>query len=552
TYAFQRRRHWPAAGVGGAGDVRAVGLAPAEHGLLGAAVSLADSDGALLSGRLSFATHRWLADHRIGGRVLLPGAAFVELALRAGDEFGCDRVTELALPAPLELPEQGAVQIQTFVGAADANGQRPVTIYARPDVRHGEHGHGGQRNGEHGHGEQGHGEREYREQEYGEHGYGPHGQDEYAWTLHATGRLGPGTDAGTPVLPEPAQWPPAGAEPVPVDGAYEALAEHDFAYGPAFRGLSAVWRRDGDLYVEAELPEGTRTAGFALHPVLLDALLHAVAHAGDGRLGVPFAWEGVSLHATGATKIRARITAQGEDTVAMDVVDTMGSPVLSVDALTTRPLDAARAGTAKAADTLYHVDWVPAPETTPYEGPLGLLADGQFAQEISDALGDTPVHIHAGVARMGPVPDVVLAPLATDAPDATNPVDELRTLTARALELVRRWQHDERLRGTRLVIVLRDDRPATAAVRGLLRAAESEHPGAIGLLTLGAEPVDGTLLRKALTVGEREAALVEGHIRVPRLVRAGGSRGVGVEWAGGPGAVVVTGGSGGLGGVVAR
>ncbi len=530
TYAFQRRRHWPAAGVGGAGDVRAVGLAPAEHGLLGAAVSLADSDGALLSGRLSFATHRWLADHRIGGRVLLPGAAFVELALRAGDEFGCDRVTELALPVPLELPEQAAVQIQTFVGAADANGQRPVTIYARPDVRHGEHGQG--------------------ERGDGEQGDGQHGQDEYAWTLHATGRLGPGTDAATPAVPDVTQWPPAGAEPVPVDGAYDALAEHDFAYGPAFRGLSAVWRRDGDLYVEAELPEGTRTAGFALHPVLLDALLHAVAHAGDGRLGVPFAWEGVGLHATGATKIRARLTAQGEDTVAIDVVDTMGAPVLSVDALTTRPLDAARAGTSKAADTLYRVDWVPASETTPYEGPLALLTDGPFAQEISDALGDTPMRIQADLAQTGPVPDVVLAPLTAD-PDATNPVDELHTLTARALELVRHWQHDERLRGTRLVIVLRDDRPETAAVRGLLRAAESEHPGGVGLLTLGAGPVDGTLLRKALTVGEREAALVEGHVRVPRLVRAGGSRGVGVEWAG-PGAVVVTGGSGGLGGVVAR
>ncbi|CAM5392992.1 type I polyketide synthase [Streptomyces chartreusis] len=530
TYAFQRRRHWPAAGVGGAGDVRAVGLAPAEHGLLGAAVSLADSEGALLSGRLSFATHRWLADHRIDGRVLLPGAAFIELALRAGDEFGCDRVTELALPTPLELPEQGAVQIQTFVGAADANGQRPVTIYARPDVRH-----GGQRPGDVGHGEQ---------------GYGRHGQDEYAWTLHATGRLGPGTGAGTPAAPDTTQWPPAGAEPVPVDGAYEALAEHDFAYGPAFRGLSAVWRQDGDLYVEAELPEGTRTAGFALHPVLLDALLHAVAHAGDGRLGVPFAWEGVSLHATGATKIRARITAQGEDTVAMDVVDTMGAPVLSVDALTTRPLDAAQAGTSTAADTLYRVDWVPVPETTPYEGPLALLADGPFAQEISDALGDTPVHIHADLAHTGPVPAVILAPLTAD-PDATNPVDELHTLTARALELVHHWRHDESLRDTRLVIVLRDDRPATAAVRGLLRAVESEHPGGIGLLTLGAEPVDGTVLRKALTVGEREAALAEGHVRVPRLVRAGGSGGVGVEWAG-PGAVVVTGGSGGLGGAVAR
>ncbi|MEV0643293.1 beta-ketoacyl synthase N-terminal-like domain-containing protein, partial [Streptomyces sp. NPDC050619] len=515
TYAFQRRRHWPAAGVGGAGDVRTVGLAPAEHGLLGAAVSLADSDGALLSGRLSFATHRWLADHRIDGRVLLPGAAFVELALRAGDEFGCDRVAELALPAPLELPEHGAVQIQTFVGGPDASGHRPVTIYARPD-----------------------------------------GRDDHPWTAHATGRLSPGTETDTPPALDTTPWPPVGAEPVPLDGAYDALADHGFTYGPAFRGLRSLWRRDSDLYVEAELPAVNRTAGFALHPVLLDALLHAIAHGGDGRLGVPFAWEGVGLYATGATKVRARITPQGEDTVAIDVVDPVGAPVLTVDALTTRPRDAARPGPAIAADTLYRVDWIPAPETAFSEGRPALLAapaDAPLAREISDALGDAPVPVYADLTELAdatPLPDVVLAPLMAD-PAETDPVTELHTLASRALDLVRQWRHDERLRAPRLVVVLRDDRPATAAVCGLLRAAESEHPGGIGLLVLDAEPVDGTRLRHALDSGEREIALTDGRVTVPRLVRAGRSGGAGVEWAG-SGAVVVTGGTGGLGAVVAR
>ncbi|MGW7823886.1 type I polyketide synthase, partial [Streptomyces puniciscabiei] len=504
TYAFQRHRHWPAAGVGGAGDVRAVGLAPAEHGLLGAAVSLADSDGALLSGRLSFATHRWLTDHRIDGRVLLPGAAFVELALRAGDEFGCDRVAELALPAPVELPEHGAVQIQTFVGGPDASGHRPVTIYARPD-----------------------------------------GPDDHPWTAHATGRLSPGTETDTPPALDTAHWPPAGADPVPLDGAYDTLADHGFTYGPAFRGLRSVWRREGDLYVEAELPAGNRTAGFALHPALLDALLHAMAHGGDGGLGVPFAWEGVALYATGATRVRARITPQGEDAVAIDVVDPMGAPVLTVDALTTRPLDATRPGPAASADALYRVDWIPAPETAPYDGPLAVLADScdaPVAQEISEALG---VPVHADLTELvdtAPLPDVVLAPLMAD-PGESNPVTELHTLTTRALDLVRRWQHDERLRATRLVVAVRDDRPAPAAVRGLLRAAESEHPGGIGLLVLGsAEPVDGTRLRQALATGERETALTDGRVAAPRLVRVGRSGEVGVEWAG-PGAVVVTGGT---------
>ena len=67
--------------------------APAEHPLLGAAVPLAGSDGLLLTGRLSVLTHPWLADHG-ARRACLPGTAFLELAMRAGDQVGCERVEE--------------------------------------------------------------------------------------------------------------------------------------------------------------------------------------------------------------------------------------------------------------------------------------------------------------------------------------------------------------------------------------------------------------------------------------------------------------------------
>nr|WP_234352367.1 acyltransferase domain-containing protein [Streptomyces sp. NRRL F-6492] len=78
TYAFQHERYWllPPADKG---DVVSAGLASAEHPLLGAAVELADGEGAVLTGRLSLRTHPWLADHAVFGTVLLPGTAFVEL-----------------------------------------------------------------------------------------------------------------------------------------------------------------------------------------------------------------------------------------------------------------------------------------------------------------------------------------------------------------------------------------------------------------------------------------------------------------------------------------
>ena len=63
--------------------------------------------------------------------VLFPGAGFVELAIRAGDEVGCGVVEELTLSAPLVLPAVGGVRVQVVVGAAGESGRRAVSVYSR-------------------------------------------------------------------------------------------------------------------------------------------------------------------------------------------------------------------------------------------------------------------------------------------------------------------------------------------------------------------------------------------------------------------------------------
>ncbi|MFE9222842.1 SDR family NAD(P)-dependent oxidoreductase, partial [Streptomyces lavendulae] len=131
TYAFQRQRFWPSAVAFAGGDPESIGLGDAAHPLLGATVALADSGGVLLAGRLSLETHPWLADHVIHGGVLLPGTAFVELALCAGDQVGCDVVEELTLEAPLVLPERGGVQLQLVVEAPAVGGGRAFAVYSR-------------------------------------------------------------------------------------------------------------------------------------------------------------------------------------------------------------------------------------------------------------------------------------------------------------------------------------------------------------------------------------------------------------------------------------
>ncbi|MGV9317205.1 SDR family NAD(P)-dependent oxidoreductase [Streptomyces sp. NPDC003691] len=313
TYPFQREYFWAAPDTSTA-DVTTAGLEAVRHPLLGAAVSLAGGEGVVLSGRLSLRSHPWLADHAVSGTVLLPGTAFVELAVRAGDEVGCGEVEELTLHAPLVIPAQGDTDLQLTVAAPDAHDRRALEIHARE-------------------------------------GTGP-------WTLHASGTL---AEAGS-VPAEAVQWPPEGAEPVDVGGMYERLDTAGYGYGPAFQGLRAAWRHGDSFYVDVELPGGSSADGFAVHPALLDAALHGLgigellAPTEDVRL--PFSWSGVRVHATGASALRVRLLAAGPETVTLLAVDGEGYPVVTAEALAMRRT---RGGIAAntAADALFRVDWTP-------------------------------------------------------------------------------------------------------------------------------------------------------------------------------------------------
>ena len=131
AYPFQRARYWLGPGAAGR-DLGAAGLAEAGHPLLGAVTEGAAS--VVFTGRISLATHPWLAGHEVAGTVVLPGAAFVELAVHAADRAGCGGIRELTVQAPLVLPEHGAVRLRVEAGEPAADGARPVRVDARPDA----------------------------------------------------------------------------------------------------------------------------------------------------------------------------------------------------------------------------------------------------------------------------------------------------------------------------------------------------------------------------------------------------------------------------------
>ena len=127
-----------------------------------------------------------------------------------------------------------------------------------------------------------------------------------------------------------------------------------------------MWRLGNEVFAEVAVPEdaGVKVGGFGIHPVLLDAALHAMGVVGDqAQTMLPFSWQGVCLHAAGASRARVRIAPVGVGAVSVDLADGAGLPVLSVRELVVRPVSAAQLSAAAAAPRagggLLEVTWSP-------------------------------------------------------------------------------------------------------------------------------------------------------------------------------------------------
>ncbi|NAS20978.1 SDR family NAD(P)-dependent oxidoreductase [Herbidospora sp. NEAU-GS84] len=475
TYAFERRRYW--LGAAGPAGIAPAGIDASGHPLLTAVVPTAD-DGFLFTGELSAATAPWLADHAVEGGVLLPGAAFVELALEGGALAGFDHLEELVIEAPLFLSEGDAVPLQVIVGPPDADGRRAVGVFARTGV---------------------------------------------TWTRHVSGLLVTGPPEAADLSAWATSWPPADAEPVPVDGGYERLADLGYEYGPAFQGVRAMWTRGAELFAEIALD--LDVTGFGIHPAVLDAAFHPmVLAAGPGAPRLPFAFRGVTLHASGATLLRVRLVPSGDD-ATVEAADASGRPVFSIGDLRVRTAPA-RTSVARGP-VLHGMDWV----------------------KLTAPAGDETAFVFLGAGPLpADVPGFVVAPVGAG-PSSELPA-ALREECGRALDLVRTWAGDERFADSRLVFVTRPGDLAGAAVRGLVRTAMSEHPGRFVLLEAAEGFADWPAVAGAVAAGETQLVAVDGALLAPRLARRTAEPPEPPSL--GEGTVLVTGGTGGLGSLVAR
>ncbi|MFF7976636.1 SDR family NAD(P)-dependent oxidoreductase [Streptomyces sp. NPDC007905] len=488
TYAFQRQNYWltPSAE---AGDLAAAGLDRIEHPVLAAAVQVGDRDEWVFTGRISIESQPWVGDHVVMGLVIVPGTAWVELTAAAGRRVGTPVVDELVMEAPLLLEEGTTAQLRVTVGAADEDGRREVAVFARPEADD--------------------------DEEQGE------------TTCHARGWLAAEDTAPAWV---PQEWPPAQAVEMTADELYAGMAELGFDYGPVFQGVRTAWKAGDDSYAEVALPGDTGGENFGVHPALFDASLHAgLPQDGPRDTAVlPFSWSGVRTGRRGLSRVRVRMRRVDETAFGLDIVSEQGEPVLSLERLDMRPVDPAQLERLRhgGRQPVYRLDWIPLDLVAPVAGGAGepvRVAVLAGAAATGEPFPDLAA-LERSTADGGQAPALVVATI--DTPDGDT-AEASREAAARALALVQRWLASERLGESRLVVTTRgavavgDEAPglAQAAVWGLLRSAQSEHPDRFLLMDVdpdGDEPAWGTVL----DADEPQLAVRGGQVFAPRLSAA--------------------------------
>ena len=535
TYPFQGTRHWLNAPSGTSRGASGLGAVPTSHPLLGAAVELPGTETVVFTGRLSAGKPAWSADERTEGVERELDWLAAELALSAGEQLGRSRLRALTSQAPFVMPGSGAVQLRVTVGEGGEPGVRTVSVHSR------------------------------------------RGDDVLGlpWTCHATGEL-------VAAAAEPdwdlEAWPPADALPMPEP-------ELRLEYEAVHSAVHGVWRRDSEVFAEISVPDALREEArrFGLHPVLAQALLSLAGMKGVAPEAAASwrvrAWGEVSLHASGASILRARVSPGPDGSVSLTAADATGTPVLSVPALLLEPVarEVLRAADVAQQDSVFGIEW-PAVDTRANAADAdvtwaivgedsvrmrsSLMTAGRYTETYPDLTALT-----AAVEGGRDVPDVVVAPFLEKYGELSGQelVDAVHATTVRALETARAWVSTPVFDRSRLVFLTSGAVPAVAGpddaspldlagagVWGLIRSAQTEYPDRFVLVDTDLAKPTWRALDRVVSSTEPQWALRGRTTRVPRVARLVPGSALPRLDVGLDGTVLITGGTGMLGSAIAR
>ncbi|WP_413462975.1 type I polyketide synthase [Salinispora arenicola] len=530
TYAFQRQRYWLNTPHETTADGTTGGLS--DHPLLDAVIELPDDGergGMAASGRLSLERHPWLAEHVVHGAFLLPPAVLVEMAMWAASRVGCDVIEELTWESPLVLSRTADREIRVVI-----DGKRVISVHSRSAT-----------------------------------------QPE--WTRNAVGVVG--TDTGQTRMEEgPAEWPPAGAVSVPFADEYTRLAALGFRYGPSLRGLREVWRRDDALFAEVEMPapHDVGRGAFRIHPASIHAALLPI---GLGRIvdttgpegWLPFRARGLRVASAGPGVLRVRLTPAGEGAFSVAFADREGASLGGVESLSMRPTDVNQLMELSFdhQDLLFRTEWTPhSTVPTRAAGRYAVLHAPDAVTASLEQGAAVVASIEELVASGGELPPVVIACVGRMGEQRGDTPAAVEEDLHRVMRWTQQWISDDRFSESRLVLVTRaafgDDHvahadPAAAAVWGFVRTVQTENPGRFTLVDTDDQPGSWNRVPAAAESGAAQLKIRAGIVTTPQLAHAHGASTSHGSPGGahdvpplGTGTVLITGGTSGLGAMLAR
>ena len=368
SYPWQRRRHWL--------PVRNARTAKApwgEHPLLGPRTEVVGVEASLYQADSSSAP-AWLADHRIGGRVLMPAAAEMEAFWTAATRLLATSVeiVDFAIEWPLAMPEEGEASISWQVIARKTEGGAELAWHASQTAS---------------------------------------ASGSANWRCIATARARPAGDAPSPP-PDPATTATA-----PFDAVGAEFAERGAEFGPSFRCLRQAERADGFARAMIELVGEEPVDSYALHPGLIDAALQLCLVAAGGKdadaipdaLYLPVGADRVLLNPSVGREFvaRARIRdAAGASGLVADiwVEAPSGRWAMVIEGMRLARAERIQRSRARSDEHLYRVEWTPIPglpsQARHAAGTWLLLADeGDIANGVAEKLRKAGARVV--VARRG-------------------------------------------------------------------------------------------------------------------------------------------------------
>ena len=411
----------------------------------------------------------YLTDHRVYGQVIVPGTAFVEMALAAGATLtpAHRTVADMIVYQALPLADHHHVTVQLVLTPTQAEAYAFELWSLSADA-----------------------------------------PEESPWARHASGRL-LSTDTATAQALDLYALQAAFERELSVTDFYQRCEAEQFHYGPRFRRLEQLWQRRGEALGRLVMSEDVlaEMAAYHLHPAFLDVCLQVMwgIFVGESETAtyVPVGWDRITLYQAPRGHefwSHAQLTAVNGPirTANIDIYDREGHCIASVvGAQEQQTSRLALLANAPWQDWLYTVAWRPQALAAPSGAAAG-VGRHWLILTTSEGVGQ---ELTQQLQRHGGICTVVALGRAYEQLDARtfivrNCLEDLKRVweaLSDIQDVIYLWAHETKPDAWSATALERALRLSCGGALHLLQACLSSHvdrlPPTLWLVTRGAQVV---------------------------------------------------------------